>query len=77
MAAQTRTITETVDIYDPETGRFSEITQTRQQVIVVGLHCQQCGTTDYESLTTGDDGYTACCNEIAMIDCSPRDCSHD
>jgi hypothetical protein len=26
-------------------------------------HCETCGTTDRESLTTGDQGYTACCNE--------------
>ena len=29
-------------------------------------HCQQCGRTDYESLETGDQGYTACCNEIVI-----------
>lgn len=26
-------------------------------------HCELCGTFDYESLETGDQGYTACCNE--------------
>jgi len=26
-------------------------------------HCSNCGTTDYESLHTGDQGFTACCNE--------------
>lgn len=26
-------------------------------------HCELCGTFDIESLTTGDQGYTACCNE--------------
>jgi len=26
-------------------------------------HCQNCGSTDYEDLNTGDQGYTACCNE--------------
>lgn len=26
-------------------------------------HCQNCGSTDREDLTTGDQGYTACCNE--------------
>lgn len=27
-------------------------------------HCESCGTVDLESLTTGDQGYTACCNEL-------------
>lgn len=27
-------------------------------------HCENCGSTDYEDLTTGDQGYTACCNEL-------------
>lgn len=27
-------------------------------------HCELCGTVDIESLTTGDQGYTACCNEL-------------
>jgi hypothetical protein len=26
-------------------------------------HCESCGSTDREDLTTGDQGYTACCNE--------------
>jgi hypothetical protein len=26
-------------------------------------HCELCGSTDREDLTTGDQGYTACCNE--------------
>jgi hypothetical protein len=28
-------------------------------------HCSSCGTTDYEALETGDQGYTACCNKRA------------
>jgi len=28
-------------------------------------HCENCGSTDYEDLHTGDQGYTACCNELA------------
>jgi hypothetical protein len=27
-------------------------------------HCENCGSTDYEDLETGDQGYTACCNEL-------------
>lgn len=27
-------------------------------------HCESCGSTDYEDLHTGDQGYTACCNEL-------------
>ena len=26
-------------------------------------HCELCGSFDYEDLYTGDQGYTACCNE--------------
>jgi hypothetical protein len=26
-------------------------------------HCSSCGSTDYEDLNTGDQGYTACCNK--------------
>lgn len=26
-------------------------------------HCESCGSTDREDLTTGD-GYTSCCNEL-------------
>lgn len=26
-------------------------------------HCQLCGSTDHEDMVTGDQGYTACCNE--------------
>jgi hypothetical protein len=29
-------------------------------------HCENCGSTDYEDLHTGDDGYSACCNEIVV-----------
>lgn len=32
-------------------------------------HCENCGTLDIEALTTGDQGYTACCNELV---CSGR-----
>lgn len=35
-------------------------------------HCENCGSTDYEDLHLGDQGYTACCNElVAHIS---RDC---
>jgi hypothetical protein len=27
-------------------------------------HCESCGSTDYEDLNCGDQGYTACCNEL-------------
>lgn len=34
-------------------------------------HCQNCGSTSYEDLHTGDDGYTACCNEpVEYYPCS-------
>lgn len=38
------------------------------------LHCEGCGSTDAEDLYTGDQGYTACCNEPVVIGC--RTCTH-
>lgn len=35
-------------------------------------HCQLCGSTDYEDLSTGDQGYTACCNE--PVESGSRSC---
>lgn len=29
-------------------------------------HCESCGSTDREDLTTGDQGYSACCNELIV-----------
>ena len=29
-------------------------------------HCESCGSADREDLTTGDQGYTACCNELIV-----------
>lgn len=37
-------------------------------------HCQLCGSTDYENLNTGDQGYTACCNEPAVESSYCQDC---
>jgi len=43
-----------------------------------GPHCQQCGSTDTEDLWGGDQGYTACCNElVAYADCTTYNCSHN
>jgi hypothetical protein len=72
----TRTVTEVVDVRDSVTGEWVETKVTREQKIVVGVHCQSCGRTDGESLD-GDQGYSACCNEIVVIDCTPRVCYHD
>lgn len=35
-------------------------------------HCENCGSTDYESINCGDQGYTACCNEL--VSWSSTDC---
>lgn len=35
-------------------------------------HCENCGSTDYEDVHCGDQGYTACCNELIAHDA--RDC---
>ncbi len=29
-----------------------------------GTHCENCGNDDYESINLGDQGYSACCNEL-------------
>lgn len=42
------------------------------QCEIQGAHCEQCGSTDYEDLHCGDQGYTACCNEC--ISYGPADC---
>jgi hypothetical protein len=40
-------------------------------------HCQSCGSTAYEDLWLGDQGYTACCNErVVYGGCTTDDCSH-
>lgn len=41
-------------------------------------HCESCGATDYESLMTGDQGYTACCNEVVAAggSCESHGCGH-
>jgi hypothetical protein len=43
---------------------------------ITATHCQSCGSTDNEDLTTGDQGYSACCNEIVVWDCHPSVCYH-
>jgi hypothetical protein len=35
-------------------------------------HCESCGSEDLEDLTTGDQGYTACCNEPPCDGAWPR-----
>lgn len=30
---------------------------------MIDMICTGCGTDDYESVMTGDQGYSACCNE--------------
>lgn len=78
-AAATRTITELIDVREGD--RFVQRQVTRQQRIVAGYHCQSCGSADEESVgydaMRAGDGYTACCNEIAVIDCTPAHCYHD
>lgn len=37
---------------------------TRTNCTIPATHCENCGSKDYEDLHTGDDGYTACCNEL-------------
>jgi hypothetical protein len=35
-------------------------------------HCENCGSTDYEDVNLGDQGYTACCNELTATSRSCR-----
>jgi hypothetical protein len=35
-------------------------------------HCENCGSTDYEDTSCGDQGYSACCNEVVVW--GPTDC---
>ena len=47
--------------------------------IISQPHCQQCGRTDYEAINCGDQGYTACCNEVVIWtadECGTDYCSH-
>lgn len=37
-----------------------------------GPHCENCGSTDYEDVNLGDQGYTACCNELVSY--GTQDC---
>lgn len=43
---------------------------------IQGRHCQQCGSTDREDLDYGDQGYSACCNEIVVLGCDEGACYH-
>jgi hypothetical protein len=38
---------------------------------IEGVHCENCGSTDYEDINLGDQGYSACCNECVngQFDC--------
>jgi len=40
---------------------------TARGCAIKGQHCEQCGSTDLEDLTTGDQGYSACCNELVVL----------
>lgn len=42
-----------------------------------GEHCECCGSTSYEDLHTGDQGYTACCNEPTAWSCDDGHCYHN
>lgn len=33
--------------------------------MVEGVHCSQCGSTDYEDLEGDGEGYTGCCNKTS------------
>jgi len=37
---------------------------TTKQCTIKQRHCEQCGSTDPEDVNDGDQGYSACCNEI-------------
>lgn len=43
---------------------------------IADRHCTNCGTTNHEALTTGDNGYSACCNEPIVGRCASN-CNHN
>lgn len=57
------------DAFDPDMQAYVQVeefdpTISHPTYIAIDeTHCELCGTFDLESLTTGDQGYTACCNE--------------
>lgn len=57
------------DAFDPDMQAYVQViefdpTISHPTYIAINkTHCELCGTFDYESLNTGDQGYTACCNE--------------
>jgi len=48
------------------------------QYAIGTMHCEACASTDREDLETGDQGYTACCNEPVVWGggCESGRCTH-
>lgn len=59
---------------EPAPRRFSDVRREAldARCTIEGAHCESCGSTDYEDLHCGDQGYTACCNELIAY--GSRDC---
>lgn len=50
------------------------MTETRERRII-----NEASSTDYEDVSLGDQGYSACCNEVVIWggDCADGHCQHD
>lgn len=55
--------------------RVTPVTNTnyRPNCTINARHCENCGSTSIEDLDYGDQGYTACCNELVTDQRSCRD----
>jgi hypothetical protein len=54
-----------INNYRRITGTVAPVVEVRVTDCTIDLpHCENCGSTNRYDLTTGDQGYTACCNEL-------------
>lgn len=60
---------------DPITARVAQREQEIDDAfnIIVGAHCQACGSTNPEYTSTA---YTGCCNELVVDTCDGTRCYH-
>jgi hypothetical protein len=57
---------ETLAIFAADRAARKVITDSLAEVActINEAHCENCGSTDYEDVNLGDQGYTRCCNEL-------------
>jgi len=53
----------------------------KERMIIDENHCKSCGSTEPEDIDTGTDpefqGYSRCCNEPVVWNCSQDVCTHE